>query len=49
MTNLLIKNVALRDQEGLFQILIEDGQFKTITNNEQALSYSGDILDAEGV
>ncbi|OCH02308.1 cytosine deaminase [Aliivibrio fischeri] len=48
MTNLLIKNVALRDQDGLFQILIEDGQFKTITNNEQALSYSGDILDAEG-
>ncbi|MGN2616004.1 cytosine deaminase [Aliivibrio fischeri] len=48
MTNLLIKNVALRDQKGLFQILIEDGQFKTITNNEQALSYSGDILDAEG-
>ncbi|MUK70481.1 cytosine deaminase [Aliivibrio fischeri] len=48
MTNLLIKNVALRDQEGLFQILIEDGQFKTITDNEQALSYSGDILDAEG-
>ncbi|MUK30462.1 cytosine deaminase [Aliivibrio fischeri] len=48
MTNLLIKNVALRDQESLFQILIEDGQFKTITNNEQALSYSGDILDAEG-
>ncbi|TGA71487.1 cytosine deaminase [Aliivibrio fischeri] len=48
MTNLLIKNVALRDQEGLFQILIEDGQFKTITNNEQVLSYSGDILDAEG-
>ncbi|MUJ37662.1 cytosine deaminase [Aliivibrio fischeri] len=48
MTNLLIKNVALRDQEGLFQILIEDGQFKSITNNEQALSYSGDILDAEG-
>ncbi|MUK94187.1 cytosine deaminase [Aliivibrio fischeri] len=48
MTNLLIKNVALRDQEGLFQILIEDGQFKTIINNEQALSYSGDILDAEG-
>lgn len=28
--------------------MIEDGQFKTITNNEQALSYSGDILDAEG-
>ncbi|MUK63409.1 cytosine deaminase [Aliivibrio fischeri] len=48
MTNLLIKNVALRDQKGLFQILIEDGQFKTITDNEQALSYSGDILDAEG-
>ena len=48
MTNLLIKNVALRDQEGLFQILIQDGQFKTIVSNEQDLAFSGDILDAEG-
>lgn len=48
MTNLLIKNVALRDQEGLFQILIQDGQFKTIVSNEQDLSFSGDTLDAEG-
>ena len=48
MTNLLIKNVALRDQEGLFQILIQDGQFKTIVSNEQDLAFSGDSLDAEG-
>ncbi|CED70601.1 cytosine deaminase [Aliivibrio wodanis] len=48
MTNLLIKNVALRDQEGLFQILIQDGQFKTIVSNEQDLAFSGDTLDAEG-
>lgn len=48
MTNLLIKNVALRDQEGLFQILIQDGQFKTIVSNEQDVAFSGDILDAEG-
>lgn len=47
MTNLLIKNVALRDQEG-FQILIQDGQFKKIASNEEELSFSGDILDAEG-
>ena len=48
MTNLLIKNVALRDQEGLFQILIQDGQFKTIVSNDQNLTFSGEILDAEG-
>jgi cytosine deaminase len=48
MTNLLIKNVALRDQEGFFQILIQDGQFKKIASNEEELSFSGDILDAEG-
>ncbi len=48
MTNLLIKNVALRDQEGLFQILIQDGQFKTIVSNEQDLAFSADTLDAEG-
>lgn len=48
MTNLLIKNVALRDQEGLFQILIQNGQFKTIVSNEQDLDFSGEILDAEG-
>lgn len=48
MTNLLIKNVALRDQDGLFQILIQDGQFKTIVSNEQDLAFSGDTLDAEG-
>lgn len=48
MTDLLIKNIALRDQEGLFQILIQDGQFTAIANNHEKLSFSGDILDAEG-
>ncbi|WP_023604128.1 cytosine deaminase [Aliivibrio logei] len=48
MTDLLIKNIALRDQEGLFQILIQDGQFTAIANNHEELSFSGDILDAEG-
>ncbi|KAB2824279.1 MULTISPECIES: cytosine deaminase [Aliivibrio] len=48
MTDLLIKNVTLRDQEGLFQILIQDGQFNKIASNEEQLSYSGKVLDAEG-
>lgn len=48
MTTLLIKNVKLSDQEGLKQILIEDGQFKQILDNDADLAYQGDLLDAEG-
>ncbi|MFN1581103.1 cytosine deaminase [Vibrio rotiferianus] len=48
MTTLLIKNATLKGQEGLQQILIEDGQFKRIEDNNVELNYTGDILDAEG-
>lgn len=48
MTTLLIKNATLRNQEGLKQILIEDGQFKQILENDADIAFSGNILDAEG-
>ncbi|RTZ17652.1 cytosine deaminase [Vibrio aquaticus] len=48
MTTLLIKNATLRNQEGLKQILIEDGQFKQILENDADIAFEGDILDAEG-
>ncbi|OHY96260.1 cytosine deaminase [Vibrio rotiferianus] len=48
MTTLLIKNATLKGQEGLQQILIEDGQFKCIEDNNVELNYTGDVLDAEG-
>ncbi|ELK5318927.1 cytosine deaminase [Vibrio vulnificus] len=48
MTTLLIKNTTLKGQEGLQQILIEDGQFTRIEDNNVELNYTGDVLDAEG-
>lgn len=48
MTTLLIKNATLQGQQGLQQILIEDGQFTRIEDNDVELNYSGDVLDAEG-
>ncbi|USD35159.1 MULTISPECIES: cytosine deaminase [Vibrio] len=48
MTKILIKNAKLQDQEGLKQILIENGQFQQILDNDIAVNHSGDILDAEG-
>ncbi|HAS6249904.1 TPA: cytosine deaminase [Vibrio vulnificus] len=48
MTTLLIKNATLKGQAGLQQILIEDGQFTRIENNNVELNYTGDVLDAEG-
>ncbi|EGQ7994589.1 cytosine deaminase [Vibrio vulnificus] len=48
MTTLLIKNVTLKGQEGLQQILIEDGKFTRIEDNNVELNYTGDVLDAEG-
>ncbi|ELK2034743.1 cytosine deaminase [Vibrio vulnificus] len=48
MTTLLIKNAMLKGQEGLQQILIEDGQFTRIEDNNVELNYTGDVLDAEG-
>ncbi|MEZ9856840.1 cytosine deaminase, partial [Vibrio breoganii] len=48
MTTLLIKNAKLQDQEGLKQILIENGQFSRILDNGAQINHQGDILDAEG-
>ncbi|HFQ4960672.1 TPA: cytosine deaminase [Vibrio vulnificus] len=48
MTTLLIKNATLKGQEGLQQILIEDGQFTRIENNNVELNYTGGVLDAMG-
>jgi len=48
MTSLLIKNAKLQHQDGLFQILVEDGQFKTVCANSDTLKHGGDVLDAEG-
>ncbi|ELV8621436.1 cytosine deaminase [Vibrio vulnificus] len=48
MTTLLIKNATLKGQEGLQQILIEDGQFTRIEDNNVELNYTGDVLDAMG-
>ncbi|MCK8062034.1 cytosine deaminase [Vibrio sp. 1CM7H] len=48
MTTLLIKNATLKGQEGLQQILIEDGQFKRIESNGVELNHNGDTIDAEG-
>ncbi|WP_045462054.1 cytosine deaminase [Vibrio hyugaensis] len=48
MTTLLIKNATLKGQEGLQQILIEDGQFKRIEDNNVELNYTVEVLDAEG-
>ncbi|MDK2616998.1 cytosine deaminase [Vibrio vulnificus] len=48
MTTLLIKNATLKGQEGLQQILIEDGKFTRIEDNNVELNYTGDVLDAEG-
>ncbi|EGR0669443.1 cytosine deaminase [Vibrio vulnificus] len=48
MTTLLIKNATLKGQEGLQQILIEDGQFTRIEDNNVELNYTGGVLDAEG-
>ncbi|EIV1774598.1 cytosine deaminase [Vibrio vulnificus] len=48
MTTLLIKNATLKGQEGLQQILIEDGQFTRIEDNNVELNYTSDVLDAEG-
>lgn len=43
MTKLLIKNAKLQNQEGLKQILIENGQFQQILDNDIAVNHSGDI------
>lgn len=48
ITKLLIKNAKLKNQEGLKQILIENGQFQQILENDAPISHTGDVLDAQG-
>lgn len=43
---MLVKNAKLRGRDGLWQILIEDNQFKMISENVEG--YDGEILDVEG-
>jgi cytosine deaminase len=49
-SNMLIKNITLQGTEGLHQILIENGRFKTITSMDTNLSVNADstIVDGEG-
>lgn len=44
---MLITNVHLSNQEGLWKILIRDGKIAAISPNDKPLDYSGEILDGE--
>ncbi|CQR71957.1 Cytosine deaminase [Sporomusa ovata DSM 2662] len=44
---MLIKNARLRDQQGLWQIQIENGTIHSISPNTNDQAFSGNILDAE--
>ncbi|MGF1726232.1 cytosine deaminase [Photobacterium nomapromontoriensis] len=47
-STMLIKNITLRGKDGLHQILIENGVFKTITATDVQLNHQGPIIDGEG-
>ncbi|MCW8329935.1 cytosine deaminase [Photobacterium sp. SDRW27] len=47
-SDMLIQNITLRGKEGLHQILIENGQFKTIASMDEAMKFEGEVLDGEG-
>ena len=44
---MLFKNVHIHNREGLWQILIEEGKISRIFPQDEALNYSGEILDGE--
>ena len=44
---MLVKNVYIHNREGLWQILIEEGKISRIFPQDEALNYSGEILDGE--
>ena len=44
---MLVKNVHIHNREGLWQILIEEGKISRIFPQDEALNYSGEILDGE--
>ncbi|MCG7587972.1 cytosine deaminase [Photobacterium sp. OFAV2-7] len=47
-SDILIQNISLQGKEGLHQILIENGQFKTIAPMDKALNHTSKVLDGEG-
>ena len=44
---MLVKNVHIHNCEGLWHILIEEGKISRIFPQDEALNYSGEILDGE--
>ena len=44
---MLVKNVHIHNREGLWQILLEEGKISRIFPQDEALNYSGEILDGE--
>ncbi|MGF1682860.1 cytosine deaminase [Photobacterium minamisatsumaniensis] len=47
-SNMLIQNVTLRGKDGLHQILIEDGLFKTVSTMDETINHTATIIDGEG-
>ncbi|MCL1039311.1 cytosine deaminase [Shewanella submarina] len=48
MSDLLIKNVVIRGQEGSKQILVKDGKIAAIADNDAQLDTTAPVLDGEG-
>lgn len=51
MTSLIIKNATLQYQQGLHQIVINNGKFESITHNKdlnQIETSTGSVIDAQG-
>ena len=44
---MLVKNVHIHNREGLWQILIEEGNISRIFSQDEVFNYSGEILDGE--
>ena len=47
-SDILIQNISLQGNKDLHQILIENGQFKTIAPMDKALNHTCKVLDGEG-
>lgn len=47
-SDILIQNISLQGKKDLHQILIENGQFKTIAPMDKALNHTCKVLDGEG-
>lgn len=47
-SDILIQNISLQGKDGLHQILIENGQFKTIAPMDTVLHHTCKVLDGEG-